>query len=185
MAGNDQVKKHFALHYVGWFFSLAILALVVLVTWASVMTINHLANPPSFLDEYLNDKPNLHASMAVTLEYQSYALRVQGIQIAYGLMLSLIFVSIGMILFAVQAVGTIDFHTKMSDQTFGLKASSPGIASILLGAVIAMVTIHKGVGQEFSAGLQESGVGAMSTGKQIPPASGTSEIIDGKNNIDE
>ena len=115
-----------------------------------------------------------HASFVIALEYNSHALKIQGLQIAYALLLGIVFVAIGMILFAMDAAGSIAMKVQTGPSVFDIKGATPGLICIVLGAILTCVAISKDVTSGFETQLVEESKASMTKGTEVKASSGTS-----------
>src|SRR5260370_24034940 len=104
--GKQTEEKPFSLVLLGWACVIVTGILIALIVWMSWTVVSTLTQPQPFLQKYLDDpatKKDLGAEMAIALEYESMAVRSQGLQLAFGFVVGLVFLAIGLLLFAVGA----------------------------------------------------------------------------------
>ena|SRR5579872_568911 len=174
-------QEPFRLQWVGWLFVIAMVAQLSVIGWASIVVVRTMSSTPSFFEKVVKDRNEIGATLIVTLEYQSNVIKTQGIQIAYGLLIAMVFVATGMLLFAIEATGAFSFSAEVAGKKAIGKVVAPGLTCIILGAIIAGIAVNKDVSSTFAVGLDEGqNLVNLRTGEVVkPPRSGQSRVIDG------
>src|SRR5689334_12297383 len=98
-----EATKSWSMVALGWTSATGFVLLLLVIIVVCYSTVATLMKPQPFLEKYISDsekRSNLDASMAVALEYQSMAIRAQGIQVASGLLAGLALIAAGLLLFA-------------------------------------------------------------------------------------
>lgn len=157
--------------------------LAAVIAWASVKVVTTMTQPQPFLENYINTKENqksLKASMAVALEYESMAIRTQGLQVAFGFLAGLILLAVGLLLFAIGAFQSFGLESRFQSWTVNLSSSAPGLAVLLAGAIIIGMAVGKDVRRQFTATHFQETTSADGTTEEQPPGPGEGKTIDRK-----
>jgi hypothetical protein len=134
------------------------IALVGVVIYISVAVAGALTKPQPFLEKYLEqnkDEMNkLAPQMAVTLEYESMAIRAHGIQISYGFVCGLIFLVVGLLLFVTCTVQAFKLSASSTPFELTLASAAPGLVPMIISGFLIGFSIQKDANRRFTAALE-------------------------------
>src|SRR5262245_2986680 len=108
----DNKRQVFSKSALGWASIIMGAALLLVFGYALFQVMPLLTNPPQFIDQTIRDelrdlapkeRPDLYVAYVATLEYESFVIRTQGIQVALGFLVGLLVAAFGMVLFAIGA----------------------------------------------------------------------------------
>lgn len=110
-----------------------------------------LTQPPGFVDDYLKRASDVDASFLVALQYESYAIRTQGIQIALGFLVGILMGAFGLLLFSIGATDAIDFDGTFKEAKLSLKSTAPGLVVMVVSGIIICFSVTRDVKRTFDA----------------------------------
>src|SRR5437870_332904 len=116
----------------GWTCIVMAALLLVLFGYAVFTVLPLLTRPPGFVDRYLEKAGNLEASYVTTLEYESFVIRTQGVQVALGFIVGLLIGAFGLVLFAVGVSDAFTAEGTYKEAKLGLQSAAPGLVILLI-----------------------------------------------------
>jgi len=174
-------KEGFSLVALGWSSVAGAFILICVIVWMALTVVNTLTQPQPFLKSYIEDKENkktLGPEMAITLEYESMAVRSQGVQVAFGFVVGLVFLATGLLLFGVAAVNAVRMVGKTENSQWTLSTTAPGLVPIVLGSILVGLAVQKDMRRTFSASMDRGGAPKVVTEQVRPPVSGKGLVPD-------
>lgn len=142
---------------IGWAFLAFVLILGLCIVFAFVYFVVVSMASPSFLNDYVKNRPDVPAQLTITLEYESRTMKTMGVQIAFGFLVGLVFAGIGVLLFAAGANGAMQLKSSAQWLPISLSATAPGLAVLVLGGVIIAIAVSKDVSRNMSAEMKLPG----------------------------
>lgn len=172
----------FARSALGWTCVGMAILLILLFAYALFAVLPLMTQPPGFVDRYMEKAGSMDASFLSALEYESFVIRTQGIQIALGFIVGLLIAAFGLVLFAVGA--TDAFGAGMSSHEgikVNLRSTAPGLIVLLISGAIISFAVTKDVRRKFDASFEEGKKPQIiSEGMHYPPKSNQGEDASGK-----
>jgi hypothetical protein len=166
---KSRVARLFAKPLLGWSCLIMLALLFVLLAVSLFYILPLLTQPPGFIEKHLEKAPNMDASFAVALEYESYAIRAQGIQIALGFIVGLFMAAFGLLLFAIGATDDFGFDGTYKEAKLNLKSTAPGLVVIVISGFIICFAVTKDVRRSFDASYKTGGDPRIETRTGPPP----------------
>jgi hypothetical protein len=154
---GDSAQQFLDNRVLGWTFIAFVSLLAACIVFAFVYFIVVSLASPSFLNDYLLNRPDIPAQMTVSLEYDSRTMKTMGVQIAFGFLVGLLFAGFGVLLFAIGANGAMQMKSGAKWLPVTLSASAPGLAVLILGGLIIALAVSKDVRRNMSAEMHLPG----------------------------
>src|SRR5262249_6095760 len=108
-------------------------------------------------------------SFIVALEYESYAIRTQGIQVALGLLVGLFMAGFGMLLFSLGGADNFGLGGEHKEAKISVKSSAPGLVVLMISGVIISFAVAKDVRRSFDASFKEGKDSVIRSSDREPP----------------
>jgi len=104
------------------------------------------------------------------LEYESYAVRTHGIQVALGFLIGLFMAGFGLLLFAIGATDDFGLSGEHKDGKLTLKSTAPGLIVIGISGLIISFAVTKDFKRSFETSFKQ-GKEPVITAKEtkVPP----------------
>lgn len=142
------------------------LALLSLFVYSLFWILPLITSPPSILNNpTLMADDKRFAAYIVSLEYESFALRLHGTQIALGFVVGLFFSTLGMILLAAGITGDVSVDGQQQEAKISLKGLTPGLVVLICGAALIGLAESKKLTRSFDASYSGK---ALQTTIQVP-----------------
>ncbi len=171
--GDRRGGKFLSNAILGWAGIILMVVLVLALVGGSFQVTNFLTGIDKEIAQQLERANQLNQQMTVTLQYESMAIRTQGLQIESGMMLGLLFAILGTLLFAFGAVGAFQVSSKTKLGEIMLSSGAPGLALILASVVVVAMALTVDVRRTFVGRLQEGGQNSFDVGEKSAPGPGT------------
>lgn len=172
-AAPSDVTGNFSSLVLGWCCVGGWLVLVAIVVICFYQIVQSVTSTVPILSRIPPDSIK-SADMLVTLEYESMVIRTQGVQVAFGMVLGLVFVATGLLLFATNAIGPLKMRGKQGELGLSLESVAPGTAILIVGGVIISLAITKDVRRVFQASMRE-GQMELRESQALPKRTGTGQ----------
>ena len=140
----------FAKPILGWASIAMASAMLILFGFALFLILPLLTQPPSLAKEFLEKKePGIDGPFVVALEYESFAIRTQGIQIALGFLVGILMAVFGLLLFAIGATAVFEGEGDVPGAKFSAKSTAPGLVVMVMSGIIIAFSVGKNIPREF------------------------------------
>lgn len=181
---NRWIEAFFAKSALGWASVGIVAILLILLAYTLFFVVPLLTQPPNFIDQSVKaslsnvtaiENPELYIAYLSTLEYESFCMRTQGIQISLGFLVGLFLAAFGMMLFAIGATGTVEASAEKNAVAVAIKSTTPGLAVLITSGIIIALAVTKNVQRKFEATYEKGGVPTVKTFPFTPPAISTAD----------
>lgn len=127
--------------------------------------------------ERLESKDGLQitARAAIVMEYANADIRISGVQVAFGFIIGMFFVVVGLLLFSAGFSGALDMEAKTAGLNFKLATAAPGLAAVVIGGAITIAAVTKDISRPISAQIEEATGMSIDQRNEAAPRSGVGE----------
>jgi hypothetical protein len=131
-----------------------------------------LTKTPGFIEKRMQDQPDLNLAYVATLEYESFAIRMQGSQVALGFLVGLVLGVFGLLLFAIGATDAFEAAGSTDKASVSLKSTAPGLIVLGISGLVITFAVSKDLHRSFEASYDQSKVPKIKSEQLPPPRSG-------------
>ncbi|MEX1028025.1 MAG: hypothetical protein WD049_08470 [Candidatus Paceibacterota bacterium] len=81
------------------------------------------------------------ARAAIVMEYANADIRISGVQVAFGFIIGMFFVVVGLLLLSAGFSGALDVEAKTAGLNVKLATAAPGLAAVVIGGAITIAAV--------------------------------------------
>jgi hypothetical protein len=132
------------------------MAMLILFAITLLRVVPLLTEPPGLAMKYLDKTTGgIDGPFLAALEYESFAIRTQGIQIALGFLVGILLGAFGLLLFAIGATDAVELAGSARETKLNLKSTAPGLVVMLMSGAVISFAVTKDVRRKFDATYQQ------------------------------